>query len=280
MADSTYLIIIGAMKAGTTSLFHILDSHPDICGSFEKEPNFFCEPWHRRVHVTDYDDLWPESKNRDFRYLMEASACYTNPPLSGGVPAAIEQYLAEKQGAKVKFLYCVRNPVERIASHVNWAVGFSWFDPKASVTSARYYGTSHYYEQIKPYLDRFPREDFHLVDFNELAKEPRKVGAEICAFLGIDDAIDYEGTINPRNTTKKETVAERLVLRSAIGNRAFKSLPFRVRLWLRHKVFPKFPSVSKIVIDPAQEAELRAVLRDDMQQFKQALGVDVTKWGF
>ena len=33
--------IVGAPKAGTTSLYHYLESHPDIFMSPIKEPNFF-----------------------------------------------------------------------------------------------------------------------------------------------------------------------------------------------------------------------------------------------
>ena len=44
-------IVIGAMKAGTTTLFHLLAQHPEICRtyvelpdrSFTKELNYFCK---------------------------------------------------------------------------------------------------------------------------------------------------------------------------------------------------------------------------------------------
>lgn len=275
MADQQYLMIIGAMKAGTTSLFHILESHPDICGSFTKEPNYFCTAGADRVTIEDYDDLWPEAESRDYRYLMEASACYTKPPQSHGVAEAIKA-----RGMKVKFIYCVRDPIERIQSQVNWAIKFSWFDPKASLTGPRYSEPSRYYKQLSAYLELFPKEDFHIVDFQELAKNPREVGAGICDFLGLPDAIDYATTEQVRNATKKETTAERFMLRNALANKVFKRLPYRVRRWLRESVLTKFPEAPKITIDPASERELRAALADDMDQFKDAFGVDVAKWGF
>jgi hypothetical protein len=37
------VIIIGAMKSGTSSLHHYLRQHPEICMSSAKEPNFFIE---------------------------------------------------------------------------------------------------------------------------------------------------------------------------------------------------------------------------------------------
>jgi hypothetical protein len=35
------LLIIGAQKAGTTTLYDILNRLPNFCGSIEKEPGFF-----------------------------------------------------------------------------------------------------------------------------------------------------------------------------------------------------------------------------------------------
>ena len=35
--------IVGAPKAGTTSLYHYLDEHHDICMSSDKEPNYFSD---------------------------------------------------------------------------------------------------------------------------------------------------------------------------------------------------------------------------------------------
>ena len=36
-----FAFIIGAMKAGTTSLFEILSQHPQVCPSKTKEPDYF-----------------------------------------------------------------------------------------------------------------------------------------------------------------------------------------------------------------------------------------------
>ncbi len=39
------LVIIGAMKCGTTSLYKYLDMHPEIRMSELKEPDFFVDTW-------------------------------------------------------------------------------------------------------------------------------------------------------------------------------------------------------------------------------------------
>jgi hypothetical protein len=275
MAHPQHLIIIGAMKAGTTSLFHMLEGHPAICGSFIKEPNWFCHPSHRRVRLERHEDLWPDREAAGVRYLMEASAVYTKPPIADPVPEAIAQ-----SGLDPKFIYCVRDPIDRVQSQVNWAVGFSWFDPRAPITGRSYTAASLYHERLRPYLDLFGRDRIHIVDFAELAARPRHVGAQICQFLGLPDHIDYEPASRVRNRTKKETIAERFVLRSPSLNPMFKRLPYRARRLLRSRVLSRFPEAPKIVLDQRSREELRALFRDDTRAFGEAFAFDVAKWGF
>ena len=44
-ATPVYLLIAGVNKAGTTSVFQYLSSHPDVCGSAVKETKFFAVDW-------------------------------------------------------------------------------------------------------------------------------------------------------------------------------------------------------------------------------------------
>ena len=43
LSDHRFLIIGGTSKAGTTSVFNYLASHPQICASEEKETRFFLD---------------------------------------------------------------------------------------------------------------------------------------------------------------------------------------------------------------------------------------------
>ena len=79
--NDAYVMIIGAMKCGTSSLYEYLIEHPQICPCAIKEPEFFsaCQPHGydangRRVkdHIARYDDLWAFDAARH-RYALEAS---------------------------------------------------------------------------------------------------------------------------------------------------------------------------------------------------------------
>ena len=47
------LFIVGAMKAGTTAFYEILDHHNQICMSTIKEPNYYCpDLWGVSAHIS------------------------------------------------------------------------------------------------------------------------------------------------------------------------------------------------------------------------------------
>ena len=63
-------IIVGAMKAGTTTLFRRLGSHPDTRLPAVKEPQFFTVDSHYRQGPASYAALFPSAG-----MTGEASVC-------------------------------------------------------------------------------------------------------------------------------------------------------------------------------------------------------------
>ena len=83
--------IIGAAKAGTTSLHFYLDQHPQIQMSAIKEPNYFAGaangipyPVGRVDRLERYEQLFDPA----FEVRGEASPSYTSAPRRLGVPGA------------------------------------------------------------------------------------------------------------------------------------------------------------------------------------------------
>jgi len=75
-------IIIGAMKAATTSLHYYLNLHPQISMSREKELNFFVKKQNWRKGIAWYKSNF----NSKEQLAGEASPNYTNFPFFKGVP--------------------------------------------------------------------------------------------------------------------------------------------------------------------------------------------------
>src|SRR5690606_18597197 len=110
-------LIIGAQKAGTTTLFRDLETHPQIAFSYHKEPHSLC-----------YDQvLTPRGQRRYSDYFVhikpgqicgEASTGYTRFPQFQGVAERALRVL----GPDLRLIYIVRNPVDRVVSHHHHSV--------------------------------------------------------------------------------------------------------------------------------------------------------------
>lgn len=164
------LIVIGAMKCGTTALHRYLDLHPDVAMSEPKELNFFigperlaegCEPpawlagnWHRGLE-------WYARQFRPAPVRGEASPGYTSP----SSPEAPERMARVLPGARL--VYAVRDPVERAVSQYlhhradgteRRPIEEALLDP-----SSQYVERGLYHARLEPYLKRFPpRADLYL----------------------------------------------------------------------------------------------------------------------
>ena len=83
-----YVLIIGSMKCGTSSLYTSLVRHPEICPCTKKEPEFFTFD---TKHDFPYEQLW-EFDSQRHRYVIEASTGYTKFPMRTSVPQRIKSY--------------------------------------------------------------------------------------------------------------------------------------------------------------------------------------------
>jgi len=109
-----FVIIIGAMKCGTTTLYDNLIKHEEFCPAKDKEPHFFAKATNRFTRPGRYEQLW-NFQPKVHQYAIEASTGYTKYPLEAGVPQRVHAY-----GLKPKFIYIVRDPFMRIESEINF----------------------------------------------------------------------------------------------------------------------------------------------------------------
>jgi hypothetical protein len=96
--EPTFLVI-GAMKAGTTSLHRCLSNHPDVFMSAPKELDFFEKNWSRGWE-------WYRSQFQAGDVAMlrgESSTNYAKYPRFGGVAGRIHRSLPD-----VKLIYLLR----------------------------------------------------------------------------------------------------------------------------------------------------------------------------
>lgn len=158
------LFIVGASKAGTTSLAQALREHPSVFMTQPKEPNFFnchedlekIEPSEIEKYLRLYDSAEYES------ILGEASVSYFS-----SVRAA--QHIVQFN-PQSKILISLRNPLERIISLYEMYVrhGLNQTFEFATNTDPWLVRQCLYAENVKRYVEAFPKENILCVNFDDL----------------------------------------------------------------------------------------------------------------
>ncbi|MGQ4646866.1 sulfotransferase domain-containing protein [Lyngbya aestuarii] len=102
--------VIGAMKAGTTTIHNYLKQHPQIYMSSIKEPDFFCYDGQRNCAITNLEDYRALFQGvSDEIAIGESSTTYLELP----------QITAERIKSDVpnaKLIAILRNPVDSVYS--------------------------------------------------------------------------------------------------------------------------------------------------------------------
>jgi hypothetical protein len=101
-------LIIGAMKAGTSSMFDFLAAHPGVDAPRNKEPHYFSRSY--RMPVTYY--RWVFRGRIEGQITGEASPTYSRVQRYPEVPRRIA---ADAPG--IPLIFMIRDPVERLLSH-------------------------------------------------------------------------------------------------------------------------------------------------------------------
>lgn len=198
--------VIGAAKAGTTSLHSYLDSHPEVCMSPIKEPEYFLPPPPRpgstqpaadALRRDIYETLFAQAGNA--LAVGEASVRYTSHPFRPGVPERIAALIPD-----AKLVYLVREPVARMVSQ--WMHNNRFGSEERSVEEAlrsdRYLLLSSYAYQAERFLQHFPAEQLLVIVSEELRARRVQTLQRVWRFLGVsaahgDPAIDRELNLAP-----------------------------------------------------------------------------------
>jgi len=271
-------MIIGAMKAGTTSLFGMLSQHPQIVPSKVKEPQFFMHDHNGDLHnqptFASYRELWPETITIKDPVLLEASTGYTKLPSKPGVAQRIFE-----AGLRPKFIYCVRNPIDRIESQYNFSMGFKWFEPSEPISAAKYFSYSMYFTQLSPYIRLFGADSIQIVDFDAIQSNPYDTCQELARFLNVSgDFSDITTTAG--NVTPPITKREKIVYESPILASTYWRLPHGLRNTIRNEILRRSSMASRTVLTAEQRKSVREVLSDDIRNFGEVFDFPIEKWGF
>ncbi|MEW6192542.1 MAG: sulfotransferase domain-containing protein [Bacillota bacterium] len=279
-------LIVGAAKAGTTSLYHWLKQHPDVFMPYVKEPSFFVQDYGISVWE-EYLSLFEPGRGK--KAIGEASTAYLTAPES---PRWIRQILGD-----VKIIILLRNPAQRALSLYAWMVmeGYEWLPAfeYALIEEERrflnesfrfknpeyfwdymYFRSGLYYEQVKRYIDTFGNELIKIYLFEDLIGYPSKIYSDVCRFLEVSN--EFRPIFTPQNPSKiprfikLQHLLFELKRSGRLPRPLCSSIQQLITLNVKLGLKPKMP--------PSLQKKLQEMYRKDIEKLSQLINKDLSHW--
>lgn len=288
--------VIGAQKCGTDALYLALRQHPEIFMSPAKEPFYFITDggppryrmpnsgYARRLISDPHQYLALFQGAGGCRAIGEASAIY----LSSYEPERTAERI-HRMVPGARLIALLRQPADRAYSAFQYYRAHeleplddfeaALADEPARIARGdcpdiRHRQNGRYHLHLKPYLERFPREQVRIYLHDEWSAGPDRVLRDIFEFLGVDP--EFRPTVVRANVTTRyrsqyvrrllnDPSLSQLVLRRLLP-RAAKT---RLRHWNESAPTP-FPA--------ALRARLTREYHDDILALQSLIARDLSHW--
>jgi Sulfotransferase family len=306
--------IVGAPKAGTTSLYNYLGQHAQIYMSPIKEPNYFASEMR-------FENFVRESRPRiadEMRALQEYLRGDMRQKRFGGLVSTWEEYLklfshvtdeiaigeatpcylwsetaARNIAARIpdaKIIINLRNPVDR---------AFSQYLHMVTVGSTRRSFRDQieanlgcetkllgplrpllefgcYYEQVSRYLGEFPAAQIHISFYEELQQTPELLLSELFSFLGVDPSFTPDQSVRHTVPRIPRLVGPTYFLKK------WRIWPY-LRKWTPQPLISRWSSLmlrgrAALTMVAADRAFLTDYYRDDINKLAKLLNCDLNAW--
>lgn len=275
--------LVGAAKAGTTSLFHYLIQHPSIFIPDIKEPHYFSEYYKGGAA--------PYSQDLD-AYLRLYADC----PAESVAGDASTSYLYSETAARqirdfqpqARIIAVLRNPVER-------AYSFYWYNRRYFVEDLlfedaldsedqrieagahyrfHYVRSGMYASQVEKYLSMFGSDSVRICLFEDL-RDTDRLMRDIFTFLGVspDHPVDTTRQFNPSGVMRSRLLG-RFLQRSF--PRLRRALPGTART-VKYQLM-RWNVSSPPHMRPDTRHRLHRAFEDDIIRLEGLIGRDLSHW--
>jgi Sulfotransferase family len=306
--------IVGAPKAGTTSLYHYLDQHPDVFMSPIKETNYFSA----EIRLENIDTNWQEWAQREDKSLQQ----YLRGPMQekrfGGIVSNWPDYLKVFQNVNgekaigeasvcylwsktaaqniastlphAKIIMVLRDPVERAFSQYKQAVASGLeerpfrdlVDKNLNRNSDKFdllnpfleFGS--YHEQVKRYMELFPKENLRIYLYEEFRQAPAETLSGIFRFLEVDPQFAPDTSERHlRSQVARHIWPTYKLKKYGIWSPLKNAIPRPLRPAIRRWMFSSRQSLE---LDPADRVYLRNYYRQDTVRLSTLIKRDLDGW--
>jgi len=242
--------IVGAAKAGTSSLYAYLKNTEGVYMSPLKETNYFSPTSADLINM-------PRVKNKDdylklFRGVTDEKAIGEVSPIylrDAGSPELIKKTIPN-----AKIIICLRNPVQRAFSHYLMHLRGGYATRTFSKALQNFINSKEkddrfqqsiinpgfYFETTKRYVQLFGQSQVKIIIFEEFVKNQKEFFREILRFLDVDSEIpkNIGKVYNPYLETKNE-LARSIIRNKIIRKIAKNTLPRKTSYSIMDKFLNK-----------------------------------------
>ncbi|WP_456440386.1 sulfotransferase family protein [Psychroserpens sp.] len=296
------LFIPGAAKSGTSSLHELLNQHPDICMSSHKEPSFWTSDNFHLINnkrIKKYLNYFNTKPNAI--YKGESSTTYM---LFPGFKERIKEHYNTKD---LRFIFILRNPIDRIYSHYWYVKGvgsenlnlkkailkdknlepnFSHELPEGRFKNYFQYGL--YGKWLTSFYESFDESQIKILIFEDFKNNPLKTANECFDFLNLSPINTLQELDTNETAIIKYQKLYKSILKITQGNiklmkPIYLLIPRFIKTKIKHnisdiiikytKTNKKYPKLS-----PNDRLWIKDMYKDDFELLKKVTGKNFNLW--
>ena len=265
-------LIVGAMKAGTSSFSSHLSQHPEIFMApkelhyFNSEGNYTKGPEYYRGKF---------SSQVSFKAIGEKTPSYSYHPKAA---QRIHELLPN-----VKLIWLFRDPVYRAYSHYNFFVqrGMEKSSFKKALIREKagqnnrhvmnYLDRSVYIKQVNHYLRFFTLRQMLFVKYEDYIQDPQKELSRTCQFLGVTGDFQFVAQIRKNATRMPKNRSLQFYLKN-LKKRGFRKI-LKILIKLNTNRSPGYPN-----LDSSIRNELKTYFVPFNMKLQKITGLDLLDW--
>jgi hypothetical protein len=285
-------LVIGAARAGTTSLHNYLRQHPELFVCSRKELNFFSA-----------DDPWPSRrKSLPVRTLAEYAGHFQDAASHQIVGEVSPRYLVSEAAPdriravlpRAKLIATLREPVARAVSHYAMdrrdGLETRTFEEAIRADLEAFVRSGCcgillrgglYASQLERYFARFDRSRIQIHLFEDLEADSAALLRRVFGFLEVDDrfvppdaGVRYNAAGVPTRRLADALLRKRRIT-SAIRRRLPRALRRPALRWIEQH---RASALESNPISPEIEAELSAFYQEGTLRLQDLIGRDLSQW--
>lgn len=290
------LFIPGAAKSGTTTLHELLNLHPEISMSKVKEPVF----WNNKKFEKYIEQDWLNYK----KLFVEKSKIYGESTTSYMYYNSFIDNINKNYKKSPKFIFILRNPIDRYNSHFWWMKGLGLeknkiknvlnIESQINFEEYDYYPKNYfqfglYSKWIQRFIDNFGLENIKVITLEKLILNRLDTINSCFDFLGLKKLESIPEKNSNKTTRIKYSFLYHFIRKSSIGKMNYTKIG---KIFLSNKSIDRIKNKLKDIItnwkteefeyEPLQ-SEHRHYLKDagyysDVEKLKEIFDYSFNEW--